>query len=328
MKYLDAVVRRARLGWMMDGMLEWLTTRSVTALLIGGVLAAELLTALIVSAMSLVFRGRVLAEYIVTGVVTSGAVSLFVVTVVIRLVSRLNEAKQSLGVERSEAHVIASRSRSQGWQEVAREVVHQGRNVLTPLRLSAEGVVEQGVLRKDELLQREGQSLVAGLRTLERMFAALKDLSARRSPAVGRVPIKALLVECAELHRKQLPQIDVTAESDLAVLADPDLLREGMSNLVINAIEAKAQRIHLSALRVADGIYVICEDDGSGIPIEHRGRATHLSFTTTPGGSGFGLHFVGKLALELGGRLEIGSARERGARICLILRDANDPPRR
>lgn len=118
-------------------------------------------------------------------------------------------------------------------------------------------------------------------------------------------------------------EIALQADPQLQVLADPEFLQEAITNLVVNAAEAGAQHIELTARASGSEIELACRDDGSGIPAELLARVRKLSFTTRKGGSGFGLYFADKLASQLGGRLEIQSRPGEGTLIRMVLPHAD-----
>jgi signal transduction histidine kinase len=225
---------------------------------------------------------------------------------------------------RRQSSTLASQARSLGWQEIAREVVHESRNLLTPLKLGAEGLVERAINDSDESLARDGKQLMAGLGALERMTASLKDLSTHRFPKMEVIDVDPVLQSVAEIHRGRAADIVIEADTGCVVVGDGDLLAEALGNMVTNALEAGARRVVLSARRDQRNVAITCADDGRGIASENLARVPMLGFSTKPSGSGFGLYFANKLAKQLDGRVEIESEPGRGTRVRMVLRHAHD----
>ena len=101
---------------------------------------------------------------------------------------------------------------------------------------------------------------------------------------------------------------------DAAVDADPDRLRELLSNLFRNAIEHAGAdvRIRVGPLDLAAGFFV--EDDGPGIPPDQRDRVLERGFTTEDDGTGFGLAIVEQIARAHGWSVSITDGEDGGAR--------------
>jgi two-component system NtrC family sensor kinase len=132
-----------------------------------------------------------------------------------------------------------------------------------------------------------------------------------------------VLVEHAAQRARVAVELDVPA--DLEVVGDPGKLDQVVLNLVSNAVEASAgagSRVRVSGARAPDGVRLVVEDDGPGIPPALRERVFEPLFTTRPGtGTGLGLPICRDLVhAAYGGRLELAPS-ERGARFELWLPD-------
>ena len=113
------------------------------------------------------------------------------------------------------------------------------------------------------------------------------------------------------------------------LLADPDRLAQALRNLLTNAIKHTEAPDGEIAMRVESPsrgrIRLIVEDDGPGIPEEHRERVFDRFHRTDPardrasGGAGLGLAIVKAIAIAHGGRARAGETRLGGARLELEL---------
>lgn len=111
------------------------------------------------------------------------------------------------------------------------------------------------------------------------------------------------------------------AALDARVRASLPLLARALRGLVDNALRAGPGEVCLSAAVADDHVALRVEDQGVGMTAEVLAHARDPFFTTRAHGQGMGLGlFVAStLAEQLGGRLELDSAPERGTRVALWL---------
>jgi signal transduction histidine kinase len=80
-------------------------------------------------------------------------------------------------------------------------------------------------------------------------------------------------------------------------------LRDALSNLVLNALQATPQggRVEMSAVTANGDLVISVQDSGSGVPADLRERIWEPFFTTRQRGTGLGLAIVRKRVQEIGG---------------------------
>lgn len=127
--------------------------------------------------------------------------------------------------------------------------------------------------------------------------------------------------------------IDAAPASNVAVMADPRLVRQALVNLVDNALKygEAGQRIHLGAERHGPQVRLYVEDEGPGVPRAERDkifepytRLAHDQISERTG-TGLGLAVVRQIAEACGGRVWLDDAPRRGARAILELTAALAP---
>lgn len=200
--------------------------------------------------------------------------------------------------------------------ELARQVNHDIKNGLTPIRnvlrhLSEVAATEPSSLAKiyDE---RKGtlEASVTHLDALARTYAQL-------TPAIARTAtdVNALLAELASYASDPRVQSS-TPPGKLLVRTDAVTLRRIVENLMMNAVEslpADGGSVLLSSEALADGqVRIRVQDTGRGMTGGEVNRAFDEFHTTKPGGTGLGLSVVRSLVLDLGGALRVASERGQG----------------
>ena len=203
------------------------------------------------------------------------------------------------------------------WVEAVRAVAHDVKNPLTPIRLAAErllrlsdrtGGVPAGTVAES------GSSILRQVGILTERIGRLgrfSDPGALETRPLDAAAVKALLSAlAADYAGVEGVRIGVEAAEDLpAIAADPALVRDALTNLVVNALEAIGARtgtIRLSVERATlpggrSGLKFSCSDDGPGLPAEMLARLFEPAFSTKSRGSGMGLMTVRRAVERQGG---------------------------
>jgi signal transduction histidine kinase len=213
--------------------------------------------------------------------------------------------------------------------EVARQVNHDIRNGLTPLRnvLRHLGeVADTDPQQLDEVFGQRRKTLDEGLGYLEELAAHYARLSPPRNVQPCRL---AEIVDQSLLSLQAAP--GVTLENKLGtnlptVLADPVSLRRIFDNLVRNALESLPEgqgTISVNAFLEEDPlleemrVLVEVADTGEGIAQEHLDDIFQDFFTTRSQGTGLGLSNVRRLAADCGAQVRVASQVGQGTTFTL-----------
>ena len=109
--------------------------------------------------------------------------------------------------------------------------------------------------------------------------------------------------------------------------ADSDFLKQILINLVRNATESGANHVQVRPELTRDGVRIIVEDDGPGIPAAQSEKVFEPFFTTKSSGTGLGLPIAKKLVESMGGSLVISARSPRGTMAVLTLPNGTDTGR-
>lgn len=206
------------------------------------------------------------------------------------------------------------------FRESARQVAHELKNPLTPIRFAVASLRRQVApeLRETvDVLDTES----ARLEAMAKSFAQF-----------GRLPEGPTAeVDLGELAREAVrtalpPGIDVSLDvgpARLVVLGQHDALHRALSNVLLNAVDATSGRgrISVRVAREEDEVGVAIRDDGVGIPLEQLERIWEPYVTAKTGGTGLGLAIVKQTVRAHHGRVEAVSSTEgdrRGTEIRLF----------
>ncbi|WP_251329792.1 PAS domain S-box protein [Haloplanus pelagicus] len=152
--------------------------------------------------------------------------------------------------------------------------------------------------------------------TVDRMETLIEDLLTMAEH--GQRVLNAESVSLEALATEAWEQVDADGADlsvdDADIDADPDRLRELLSNLFRNAVEhgGDGVNVRVGPLDFSAGFAV--EDDGPGIPPAERDSVFERGFTTATDGTGFGLAIVDQIADAHGWTVSVTDGHDGGAR--------------
>jgi signal transduction histidine kinase len=210
--------------------------------------------------------------------------------------------------------------------EISRQVNHDVRNGLTPLRHVVRHLAEVAEREPDRLasvFEERRDSLEGGLGYLETLATRYARLSSRPEPRPTDV---GALVERTATDAGG-PEVEVRSEVEGGLppaLADPVALRRILENLVRNAVESFGEGVGRVRVRARAGpspgrVRLEVEDDGPGMTTEDREHMFEQFYTTRPEGAGLGLAIVRRLVTDMEGTIDVDSQPGRGTRFVVEL---------
>ena len=202
------------------------------------------------------------------------------------------------------------------WGEMARQVAHEIKNPLTPMRL---GLQHLRRVRSDNspdfprLVDETAERLLAEIERLDRIarsFARYGAPPERATPmeSIGLEPVTAELASLFALGSEPM-RIEVVGDVAGPVRARREELVQVLLNLLDNARQAGASSVRL----VLAGYTLRVEDNGQGIPTEQLGQIFEPAFSTTTSGTGLGLAIVRRLVEGWQATIGVESSSGNGA---------------
>jgi signal transduction histidine kinase len=215
------------------------------------------------------------------------------------------------------------------WGEMARQVAHEIKNPLTPIKLSVQHLRRANRDRHpqfDEILDSNAAQILAEIDRLSDIARAFSRYGAPADAAgpLTRVDVPGVIREALMLYRsgdRHVSYIDIVDPGLPPAQARTDELKEVLLNLVENARAALdgAGAVTIQARSVEDRIEIEVSDNGPGIPPEQLGRIFEPHFSTRSTGTGLGLAIVRRIVESWGGTVTADSIVGRGTTIRLRL---------
>jgi two-component system nitrogen regulation sensor histidine kinase NtrY len=208
---------------------------------------------------------------------------------------------------------------------VARRVAHEIKNALTPITFAVSRLKKSA----DHLPEDQRERYLASLSSVHEEAEGLKRLAASFSE-LARLPVPELVpLDLRELVQSTLDPFEnedrsfehSLPETAVTVEGDRSLLRQALTNVIKNAVEATGKdgaiRVELAEENAFARVTV--EDSGEGWPDPDPERSLDPYVTTKETGTGLGLSLVQRTVLQHGGRLELENRSGGGARVTLFL---------
>jgi nitrogen fixation/metabolism regulation signal transduction histidine kinase len=132
-------------------------------------------------------------------------------------------------------------TRVASWQALARKMAHEVKNSLTPIRLTMEEIVSRQGAADGAFLEQAAQIVADEVNTLEKRVRAFSEFSAEPPVLPAEIDVNALVEERVSFlknaHPEVIYQMNLAPDRPKAV-ADPDLIKGVLTNLLENAAQA------------------------------------------------------------------------------------------
>jgi signal transduction histidine kinase len=245
------------------------------------------------------------------------------------LVQTFNEMQEQLAESRRK---LTQQERQLAWREMARQVAHEIKNPLTPMKLSvqhlrrafgADGISPEQQAKFKGLFERITTTLIEQIDTLARIANEFQTFARMPSKIVEKLDLNAVVEEAVSLMQEE-SDVDIVmnlCSEKLIINADREEMRRDYINLIKNAIQAIPEerdgrievRTRLEPVDHEDGrawAYSEVSDNGSGVEEAVRDKIFDPNFSTKTSGTGLGLAIVRKSVEEHHG--DIGFTTELG----------------
>ena len=230
---------------------------------------------------------------------------------------------------------LAHAQRVLAWGEMARQVAHEIKNPLTPIRLGMQHLRrarDDGRPDFDAILDRNVATILTQIDRLDEIARAFSryGTSPETAPMPEPTDVTAVVQEVLALERmaEGAVQWDVTLPDGASVvaLARAPELRDVLLNLLENARQAGATAVRCSVAYEQNTVQIKIRDDGSGIAPDVLFKVFEPHFSTRTSGSGLGLAISRRLVDGWGGSLTIDQSGPGGTVVVMTLRAATANP--
>ena len=220
-----------------------------------------------------------------------------------RMVSELSE----------NAEMLAKSERESAWREMAKQIAHEIKNPLTPMKLSVQYLQKawkDEIPEFDKRLEKFSNSLISQINNLSSIATEFSNFAKMPKTRAEQVDVIAKLNDSINLF-ENTDNVKIVKEfnknKELYVFADREQILNVFSNLIQNGIQAvpkeRKGQIKVTVEEQIENVKITISDNGVGIADDLKHKLFIPNFTTKTSGMGLGLAIVKNIVENTGGEI-------------------------
>jgi nitrogen fixation/metabolism regulation signal transduction histidine kinase len=216
--------------------------------------------------------------------------------------------------------------REDAWREMAKQVAHEIKNPLTPMKLSLQYLQRAGKLQPDliqTLLPKLTMTIMEQINTLDEIATSFSQFASMPNTQNITFNLVDLLHQSLEMHRHHFDDNNDSFNCNIEansypIFADKNQIQRVINNLLLNAVQAipteKNGKINIRLFQMKNNLVRLeIEDNGEGVDIATQQRIFSPYFTTKSSGTGLGLAMCKDIIENAGGNIGFTSSQSMGA---------------
>ncbi|OSY87082.1 histidine kinase [Tenacibaculum holothuriorum] len=221
---------------------------------------------------------------------------------------------------------LAQSEREQAWREMAKQVAHEIKNPLTPMRLSVQSFdrrFDPNDPNIKEKMSEYSQTLIQQIDVMSSIASAFSDFAKMPTQRREKLDVVDVVKHALDIFTEDYIHYIPKEESLFANLDKTQLIRI-VTNLVKNATQAMKKdeenpRIEVKVASEGNNVKIIVSDNGKGINDENKKLIFEPKFTTKTSGMGLGLPMIKKIIEAYDGSINFTSSEGIGTVFTVIL---------
>ena len=214
---------------------------------------------------------------------------------------------------------LAKTEREQAWQEMAKQVAHEIKNPLTPMRLTVQSFQKNSGIKKGEdqkdKLNDFCDTLIEQIDTMSNVATSFSDFATLPKTQLEKTDIVEATKKVVEIFEQNNISLETSSENIFIKLDKEQWIRV-MTNLIKNSIQAiphdREPIIHVNITERLKTVRVTVSDNGLGVSKNNREKIFEPKFTTKSDGMGLGLGIVRSIINSHRGKISYKSRSKKG----------------
>lgn len=241
----------------------------------------------------------------------------------------VSEYNRMLGELDESLNKLAATEREGAWREMAKQVAHEIKNPLTPMRLSLQHLqysMSRGDENLKEKISKTADLLIRQIDSLSNMAEEFSSFAKMPEPKLEPTDITQVLADAIALNEREMGfNIDAQLiDSCVEIMADAHQLVRVFNNLLKNAIQAIPEdrkgkiRVVQKLDPKSQRVVITVQDNGKGIAPELFNKIFSPNFSTKNSGMGLGLAITRKIVEQFNGSIDFETQLDVGTTFTLI----------
>jgi len=213
---------------------------------------------------------------------------------------------------------LATGEREQAWREMAKQVAHEIKNPLTPMRLSVQSFQRNFDKNDPEIdlkVKEYSNTLINQIDTMSSIASAFSNFAKMPAQQNETLNVPKIVKLALDIFNENYIDFKSEKEEILAKFDRTQLIRV-VTNLVKNATQAlkdiEEPHIFVTVEEEEEMVLVSVSDNGSGISEENKTKVFEPKFTTKSSGMGLGLAMVKNIVETYNGNISFVSKQNKG----------------
>lgn len=231
---------------------------------------------------------------------------------------------------KEQSEMLAEVERQETWREFARQVAHEIKNPLTPMKLMIQSYMRKFDSEDEVLIERTNRTsniLMQQIETIESIANAFSDFAKMPSRQDEMIDMVQVIQNTLEIF--SIKHITFTfSNPNIQTMFDKQYLNRIVTNIVKNSFQAippnRTPKVSVDINLKDDMIFITIEDNGKGISEEEKSQIFKPRFTTKSSGSGIGLSMVKKIIEDYNGKITFESFEDLGTKFIIQLPYTNE----
>lgn len=204
---------------------------------------------------------------------------------------------------------LAEVERESAWREMAKQVAHEIKNPLTPMKLAIQHLVaahNDKSMKYDSIFKKVTTTIINQIDTLKNIASEFSNFAKMPSIKLEEINIIDVANKTADLFIEEKCSVKVISDKEVVVIkSDNEQFQRMIINLIRNSIQASANEIEIDIKDNVDKVVLLVSDNGSGIDEEVLPNIFEENFTTKKTGSGLGLALTRRFLNYTNGKIAI-----------------------
>ncbi|WP_133533403.1 sensor histidine kinase [Flavobacterium dankookense] len=240
--------------------------------------------------------------------------------------SLINAYNQMVDKLEESASKLAQSEREQAWREMAKQVAHEIKNPLTPMRLTVQSFQRKFDLEDPNLKQKVddySKTLIQQIDTMTSVASAFSNFATMPAQQNETLNVVEVVEFSLDIFNEDYIQFESQKDEIIAVLDRTQLIRI-ITNLVKNATQSIPEEqdlkvVFVTVKEIDDNVVISVTDNGIGIAEQNKDQIFEPKFTTKTSGMGLGLGIIKNIIENYKGTITFETEHGKGTTFIVSL---------